>query len=194
LADIQLVGTLFCCENLKCESYIRSPRFAGEHRKNESGGSGKMDIVQMYFSFRGRISRKPYWIAILPLIIGYAVADVMTESADESIEGLGYLAMIILLWPSLAVQTKRWHDRDKSGWWNLIGAVPIIGPFWAFIELGFLRGTSGANRYDLLPGTRPSYGQAAPISRAKNPYLADPLIGSPTVTEGTPVRNSWRGQ
>lgn len=153
-----------------------------------------MDIVQLFFSFRGRISRKPFWIAMLPLSIGYAVADVMTESADESIEGLGYLVMIALIWPSLAVQIKRWHDRDKSGWWYLICMVPIIGPFWLFIELGFLRGTSGANRYDLPPGTRPSYGQAAPISRAKNPYLADPLRGSPTVTDGSTVRNSWRGQ
>lgn len=153
-----------------------------------------MDIVQLFFSIRGRISRKPYWIAILPLIVGYAVADVMTESTDETIVGLGYLVMIALIWPSLAVQIKRWHDRDKSGWWYLICMVPIIGPIWAFIELGFFRGTSGANRFDLPPGTRPSYNYGARIGDAKNPYLADPLRGSPTVADGSPVRNSWRGQ
>lgn len=152
-----------------------------------------MDIVQMYFSIRGRISRKPYWIAILPLIIGYAVADVMTESADEAIEGLGYLVMIILLWPSLAVQIKRWHDRDKSGWWQLISMVPIVGPLWVFIELGFLRGTSGANRFDLPAGTRPSYDYPVPTSRAENPYLADPLKRPEAVADGSPAKNAWRG-
>jgi uncharacterized membrane protein YhaH (DUF805 family) len=152
-----------------------------------------MDTAQMYLFIRGRISRKPYWIAILPLIVGYAVADVMTESTDEGIAGLGYLIMIILIWPSLAVQIKRWHDRDKSGWWQLIGMVPIVGPLWAFIELGFLKGTSGANRYDLPASPRPSYDYPAPASRAKNPYLADPLRGPETVADGSPAKNAWRG-
>jgi len=152
-----------------------------------------MDIAQMYLSIRGRISRKPYWLAILPLIVGYAVADVMTESTDEAIAGLGYLIMIILIWPSLAVQIKRWHDRDKSGWWQLISLIPIVGPLWAFIELGFLKGTSGANRYDLPAGTRPSYEYPARISDAKDGYIGDPLRRAPTVTDGGSVKNAWRG-
>ena len=28
---------------------------------------------------------------------------------------------------------KRWHDRDKSGWWIMIGVIPIIGSFWVLI-------------------------------------------------------------
>jgi len=152
-----------------------------------------MDIVQLFFSIRGRISRKPYWIGILPLIIGYAIADVMTASADEAIVGLGYLVMIALIWPSLAVQIKRWHDRDKSGWWYLICMIPIVGPIWAFIELGFLRGTSGPNRFDLSAGPRPSYDYPVPTSRAENPYLADPLKRPEAVADGAAAKNAWRG-
>lgn len=152
-----------------------------------------MDTGQMYLSIRGRISRKPYWLAILPLIVCYAVADVMTESTDKGIAGLGYLTMIILIWPSLAVQIKRWHDRDKSGWWQLISLIPIVGPLWVFIELGFLQGTPGANSYGLPVGTRPSDDYLARLSDAQDAYIGDPLRRTPTVTDIGSVKNAWRG-
>jgi hypothetical protein len=45
------------------------------------------------------------------------------------------------------VYIKRFHDRDKSGWWVLIWLIPIIGAIWLLIELGFLKGTPGPNRF-----------------------------------------------
>ena len=54
---------------------------------------------------------------------------------------------VLLIWISLAVQIKRWHDRDKSGWWVLINLIPLIGAIWAFVETGCLRGTVGPNAY-----------------------------------------------
>jgi len=54
---------------------------------------------------------------------------------------------VIAIWVGLAIQIKRWHDRNKSGWWVLINLVPIIGPLWALVEVGFQRGTVGPNRY-----------------------------------------------
>ena len=115
----------------------------------------------------------------------------MTESRDEAIVGLGYIIMLVLLWPSLAVQIKRWHDRDKSGWWQLISLVPIAGPIWAFIELGFLPGTSGANRYD-SPADHRCNDYAAQTSRAENPYLTDPLRSSEIAADGNAVKSAWR--
>lgn len=55
--------------------------------------------------------------------------------------------LLLLLWPSICLYAKRWHDRDKSGWWSLIVLIPIIGGLWMLIELGFLRGTDGPNRF-----------------------------------------------
>jgi uncharacterized membrane protein YhaH (DUF805 family) len=57
----------------------------------------------------------------------------------------------VLIWPALALQVKRWHDRDKSGWWVLIAFIPIIGAFWVLIECGFLDGTPGPNRFGPSP-------------------------------------------
>lgn len=65
-----------------------------------------------------------------------------------------YVAIIffvVLWWSSLAVQAKRWHDRDKSGWWILINFVPLIGPIWALVENYFLSGTEGPNRFGVDP-------------------------------------------
>ena len=153
----------------------------------------KMDIVQIFVSFRGRINRKTFWLATLALGVGYAVAEVMTVSANEAMVGLGYLIMIGSLWPSLAVQTKRWHDRNKSGWWNLISFVPIAGPIWAFVELGFLRGMPGANFYGIPPDARSRDDQEAGIRRVQDALVRGPLTGSEPVADAGSVKNAWRG-
>jgi uncharacterized membrane protein YhaH (DUF805 family) len=62
-----------------------------------------------------------------------------------------WIVMLVFLYPTLAVYAKRWHDRGKSGWWTLILLIPIIGPLWALIECGFLRGTEGPNQYGADP-------------------------------------------
>ena len=134
-----------------------------------------------------------FWLATLVLTVGYVIGDVMGESGDEAIAGVGFLIMLILTWPSLAVQTKRWHDRSKSGWWNLICFVPIAGSIWAITELGFLKGKPGANNYGLPLNARPSYDHGARISHAQNPYIANTLEESETVTSGSCRSNSWRG-
>jgi uncharacterized membrane protein YhaH (DUF805 family) len=62
----------------------------------------------------------------------------------QGIFGLLLLPIAII---GIIVQIKRWHDRDKSGWWVLINFVPCIGGLWALIECGFLKGTEGPNRF-----------------------------------------------
>ena len=48
----------------------------------------------------------------------------------------GIFALLTLIL-TIIVYVKRFHDRDKSGWWVLIGLIPIIGVIWLLIELGF---------------------------------------------------------
>ena len=54
---------------------------------------------------------------------------------------------LITIYFALAVYAKRWHDRDKSGWWTLIVLVPFIGAIWLLVECGILEGTRGPNRF-----------------------------------------------
>ena len=53
--------------------------------------------------------------------------------------------------PAILVYIKRFHDRDKSGWWMLIVLIPIVGAIWLLVELGFLPGTPGPNRFGPPP-------------------------------------------
>ena len=49
-------------------------------------------------------------------------------------------------WPNLALAVKRLHDRGRSGWFCLVGVIPFVN-IWLTIDLLFLRGTEGPNRF-----------------------------------------------
>lgn len=105
-------------------------------------------MQSLLFSFEGRISRKPFWMFMLVVIAGSFITTVIDMATTKQETGAASLLFIlIVLWPSLAIQVKRWHDRDKSGWWVLINFIPILGPIWALVETGFLTGTEGSNRF-----------------------------------------------
>jgi uncharacterized membrane protein YhaH (DUF805 family) len=101
------------------------------------------------FSLKGRINRKPYLIFNLIVFLGGLLLGSLTEVSSDinQITRPQLMFMIWIFWPSLAVQAKRWHDRDKSAFWLLINFIPFVGPIWAIIENGFLPGTHGPNRY-----------------------------------------------
>jgi uncharacterized membrane protein YhaH (DUF805 family) len=115
------------------------------------------DLQQFYFSAQGRVNRKQWWLRlILPIfVITLVLAFIDTVTgAYEPKTGVGILSSLFALAsliPAILVDIKRWHDRDKSGWWMLIVLVPIIGSIWLLIELGFLAGTPGANRFGPPP-------------------------------------------
>ena len=119
-------------------------------------------MLQFFFSFNGRINRSKYWLymaiyvvtwllmdRVLTLLGGTAAAGqpVVTGAADIVLILLTLAYVVVVTWSYLAVHAKRWHDRDKSGWWVLIGFIPILGFVWTMIECGFLKGTEGDNRF-----------------------------------------------
>ena len=112
-----------------------------------------MSLKLLLFSFRGRTTRLPFWVVTLILIgWGATFQQFMGPYGPENSmtigAGLVTLAnFVIVLWVGLAVQIKRWHDRDKSGWWVLLNLIPVIGHIWILIECGVLRGTVGENRF-----------------------------------------------
>jgi uncharacterized membrane protein YhaH (DUF805 family) len=120
--------------------------------------------MDLLFGFSGRIGRLQWWLGQLAMV-AISIVSVFVIYSGQGLAGLeavqdgslerlsagmvATLAIVTLLttWIGLAVSIKRFHDRDKSGFWILIILVPIIGPLWQFIECGFLSGTDGTNRY-----------------------------------------------
>lgn len=98
------------------------------------------------FSFDGRIRRTEYWVVSIGIAIVNTIASIMLRGNGVLI-AIGVVVILATIIPSLTTSVKRWHDRDKSGWWILIVLIPIIGAIWALVEQGFLRGTDGDNRF-----------------------------------------------
>ena len=104
-------------------------------------------LKRYLFSFEGRATRLEYWMFNVAVFIGLIIVSIIgAVLGEEAATIIIYLFGLVYIWSLIAIQVKRWHDRDKSGWWILINFIPIIG-FWALIENGFLRGTEGMNRF-----------------------------------------------
>jgi uncharacterized membrane protein YhaH (DUF805 family) len=122
---------------------------------------GEAPMKTLLFSFQGRVNRAKFWLVNIGLVVVEAIvfgvaggsAMITDAPANMTMPSFGILGIvcllvfIVLIWAGLAIAVKRWHDRNKSGWWVLIALVPVIGGLWYLIECGFLRGTAGPNDY-----------------------------------------------
>ena len=134
-----------------------SPYEAPESDVSVVSGKSMLSLKEILFSFEGRIPRKVFWLyGVLGLIVVMLLAiGIIAGLAYVLGDWFGILAIplyIGVIWVSLAIQVKRWHDRDKSGWWVLISFIPIIGAIWQLVECGFLEGSQGDNRFGSEPG------------------------------------------
>ena len=111
-----------------------------------------MDWKYVLTSFEGRINRAKFWAGVAVLFVLAAIAAIIDNLIGTTIGDMPYgylygIVSIASIYFALAIYAKRWHDRDKSGWWTLIILVPIIGGIWFLIECGCLSGTRGPNRF-----------------------------------------------
>ena len=120
-----------------------------------------MDVKKL-FSFDGRIGRGVFWgIGISSSIVGSVAWTGVMGGYNALVTLLALVIALATLVVGLTTNVKRWHDRDKSGWWYFIILVPIVGPIWAVVELGFLAGTDGVNQYG--------------FSDSGSPFVSEPL-------------------
>lgn len=100
-----------------------------------------------YFNFSGRGGRPEYWWFILAcMIAGIAGAIVDAIVGRQILDPIISLGTII---PTLAAASRRLHDTDRSGWWQLIVLIPILGAILLIVWLASA-GTPGPNRYGAL--------------------------------------------
>jgi uncharacterized membrane protein YhaH (DUF805 family) len=78
-----------------------------------------------YADFSGRARRQEYWMFILIYMIIYIVLAVLDETVGTMVLGLVFI--LVTLIPSISIATRRLHDTGRSGWWQLIALIPLIG-------------------------------------------------------------------
>jgi len=104
------------------------------------------------FDFRGRARRTEYWLFVLLQLAVFVAAFVAgsnvlpKDDRFESLLGLPLLHVAVFGLPMLALQVRRLHDSDKSGWWVLVSLVPYIGLGW-ILWLMVQPGSWGPNRF-----------------------------------------------
>ena len=113
--------------------------------------------LKKYADFTGRSGRREFWMF---QILVTAVSFVFLISIPElykttnllfaAVSGLALLALAV---PQIALQVRRFHDQDKSGWFALFNLFPYIGPVIVLIFM-LIGGTRWENRYGPDPYER----------------------------------------
>ena len=116
--------------------------------------------LRRYADFNGRSCRKEFWMFILlfaAFLLGVGFIGFM-DSGDGSLGALSTLLLVLgllgTLVPSIAVQVRRMHDQNKSGWFVLFNLLPYVGGV-VMIVFMLLEGTHGDNRFGPDPIERP---------------------------------------
>jgi uncharacterized membrane protein YhaH (DUF805 family) len=133
-----------------------------------------MSLQQWCFSFRGRVVRRDFWIWNLAWLVLMSGNFWLASQQIIEIKTAAFV-LVVLLWPTAAIWTKRLHDRNKSAWWCAlvivgwmlaVGNWQILGGQWQWIlgrfipslvvifmlvECGLLAGNSEDNRFGTVP-------------------------------------------
>lgn len=87
-------------------------------------------VLRQYVNFEGRARRRELWMFALFNGIFSVILAVIDNVLGLTVGRFGILGLIYgigVLLPALGVDVRRLHDTDRSGWWILIGLIPIIG-------------------------------------------------------------------
>jgi uncharacterized membrane protein YhaH (DUF805 family) len=139
------------------------------------------DVLKKYTVFSGRATRSEYWwFTLISTIIVVAIYSVVLAAGGSFGNGqaVGNLYQLAVLLPSIGVAIRRLHDTDHSGWWILIGLIPLVGWVWIIVLLA-TGSDPGLNRYgpNPLAGPEPLYD--APAARFDT-QTGEPLQPPPT--------------
>jgi uncharacterized membrane protein YhaH (DUF805 family) len=92
-----------------------------------------------------RLSRGKFWLYSLALwTLLYGIITITGDVAADSVIALLNAPFLIVL---VIFCVRRLHDRNYSGWWLLVAAIPILGALWLVWQLAFRTGTHEANQW-----------------------------------------------
>lgn len=108
-------------------------------------------LVQKYCCFTGRASRSEYWwYALFMLILNFIINIVTLSMSQDGKLIVSCILFLVFLLPGLGLCVRRLHDIGKSGWYYLIGLIPIVG--WILLIVWFCKDSEMAdNQYGPVP-------------------------------------------
>ncbi|MDD1784311.1 DUF805 domain-containing protein [Enterovibrio sp. ZSDZ35] len=111
-------------------------------------------VLKKYVQFNGRARRKEYWMFLLFNILISLTLSFVDEyfGTFDPARGIGTIGLVyaaLVFLPTLAVTVRRLHDTNRSGWWALVGLIPL-GVF-VLLALQAIQGDKGDNRFGADP-------------------------------------------
>lgn len=123
---------------------------------------------KLFTSFHGRIPRAQWWLGSVLIFLSQVLLITLVQMAGGKVELVeGYISLLTLI-PHLAIHIKRCHDRDRSGWFMLLMLIPLVN-LWYIVEVGFLPGTKGDNRFGPDPLADKQHAAVYQTSQAQMP-------------------------
>jgi uncharacterized membrane protein YhaH (DUF805 family) len=126
----------------------------GEQRSYLQGGpvgfsQAISEAFRNIFAWTGRASRSAFWwFALFYILVSIAIG-VITQASRPLGTTLDIIIGIPVFFASLALSIRRLHDAGHTGWWWLIGFVPVLG--WIVLLVFYLQpGAPSRNRFDSL--------------------------------------------
>lgn len=114
------------------------------------------EVLKKYATFEGRASRAEFWwfflfhILFLASLVSLYINFPVTYGTLNVFLTIYTVYSVATFLPFLAVSVRRFHDTDRTGWWILIGFIPIIGSI--ILLLSYAKaGTPGKNRFGVSP-------------------------------------------
>lgn len=108
---------------------------------------------QKIFDYSGRASRSDYWyFQLFNLLFGIVLSSFIISVVDQLILIMPVYYILLVL-ANISLTARRLHDVDKSGWFQLISFIPLVGPIWLLV-LMVTKGTEGKNRFGEDPLAR----------------------------------------
>jgi uncharacterized membrane protein YhaH (DUF805 family) len=112
-------------------------------------------VLTNYVNFSGRARRSEYWWYTLFAFVLGLVASMIDQAIGAQV--VSVVVALALFLPGLGVSIRRLHDTGRSGWWLLIGLVPIVG-FVVLIVFYVMDSQPSTNAYGPSPKHEPVLG------------------------------------
>ncbi|BAS68205.1 DUF805 domain-containing protein [Bathymodiolus septemdierum thioautotrophic gill symbiont] len=109
-----------------------------------------LEVLKKYTVFNGRATRSEYWYFTLFNIIATIICSILDAVIGSGLGIIGLIYALAVLLPYIGVMIRRLHDINRSGWWQLIAIVPILG--WILIIIWTTKDSDEeANQYGENP-------------------------------------------
>lgn len=113
----------------------------------------KKVVLKNYANFNGRARRKEYWWFYLDLTVLTVAAGTVDKILGTDEYGIVQLIISFGFFvPTIAAGARRLHDTGRSGWWQLLWLLPIIG--WILVIIWLASDTSSENNKWGAPARR----------------------------------------